>query len=446
MQRTSLKRAGLYFAAVLILAAVTAAETTTQDSTEAPLVILGARLVDTSVAGPGEPVTVLVQDQIIHAVAGEVEIPSDARVIDARGKYLLPGLADMHNHLRSGTFLPGDKPAEILQQMLPWGITTVFDPAVHGAAYQLLRDEIGKDPDAYPRVFLTAGLFTAPKGWGRGHQPLSAAEARTVVQSMQASGSDAVKLMYDDMSWATTRPFAVLDRAVMAAIIDEAHRLGMKAFVHAPVLELAAEAVEANVDCLLHGIISDPVSPEFIESMLEHGTCYMSTLTMFHTNAGYAAWADRLEEFDKYERLDPAILDAFRLPAVQGGTARLDNTAYAARQLPVLRENLLRVANAGVPIVIGTDTGIPGVLPGIALQLELVMHVDAGLSPRQALNAATRNAAAMLDQASVFGSIEPGLAADILILDANPLEDIRNIRDIYRVIHAGRVYDPELAR
>lgn len=171
MQRTSLKRAGLYFAAVLILAAVTAAETTTQDSIEAPLVILGARLVDTSVAGPGEPVTVLVQDQIIHTVASEFEIPSDARVIDARGKYLLPGLADMHNHLRSGTFLPGDKPAEILQQMLPWGITTVFDPAVHGAAYQLLRDEIGKDPDAYPRVFLTAGLFTAPKGWGRGHPP-----------------------------------------------------------------------------------------------------------------------------------------------------------------------------------------------------------------------------------------------------------------------------------
>jgi imidazolonepropionase-like amidohydrolase len=437
-----LKRAGLFFVALSILAA----DATAQDSTEAPLAIVGARLVDTSVAEPGEPVTVLVQDQIIQAVAGGIEIPADARVIDARGKYLLPGLADMHNHLRSGTFVPGDNPTQILQQMLPWGITTVFDPAVHGSGYQLLRDEISKDPDSFPRVFLTNGLFTAPNGWGRGHQPLSAAEARTVVQSMQASGSDAVKLMYDDMSWATTRPFAVLDPAIMAAIIDEAHRLGMKAFVHAPVLELAAEAVQANVDCLLHGIISEPVSPELIESMLEHGTCYMSTLTMFHTNAGYAAWADRLEDFDKHDRLAPAILDAFRLPAVQRGTARLDNTAFAAQQLPVLRENLLRVANAGVPIVLGTDTGIPGVLPGIALQLELVMHVDAGLSSRQALDAATRNAAAMLDQTRVFGSIEPGLAADILILDANPLDDIRNIREIYRVIHAGRVYDPKLAR
>ncbi len=437
-----MKRAGLFFAALSILAA----DATAQDSTEAPLVILGARLVDTSIAEPGEPVTVLVQDQIILAIDGEIEIPSDARVIDARGKFLVPGLADMHNHLRSGTFVPGDNPTQILQQMLPWGITTVFDPAVHGSGYQRLRDEISKDPDSFPRVFLTNGLFTAPNGWGRGHQPLSAAEARTVVQSMQASGSDAVKLMYDDMSWATTRPFAVLDPAIMAAIIDEAHRLGMKAFVHAPVLELAAEAVEADVDCLLHGIISEPVSPELIESMLEHGTCYMSTLTMFHTNAGYAAWADRLEDFDKHDRLDPAILEAFRLPAVQRGTARLDNTAFAAQQLPVLRENLLRVAKAGVPIVLGTDTGIPGVLPGIALQLELVMHVDAGLSSRQALDGATRNAAAMLDQTSVFGSIEPGLAADILIVDANPLDDIRNIREIYRVIHAGRVYDPKLAR
>ena len=437
-----MNHAGLFFAALSILAA----DATAQDSAEAPLAILGARLVDTSGAESGDPVIVLVQDQIIQAVAVEIEIPSDARVINAEGKYLLPGLADMHNHLRSGTFVPGDKPAQILQQMLPWGITTVFDPAVHGSAYQLLRDEISKDPDSFPRVFLTDGLFTAPKGWGRGHEPLSASEARTMVQSMKASGSDAVKLMYDDMSWATTRPFAVLDPAIMAAIIDEAHRLGMKAFVHAPVLELAAEAVEADVDCLLHGIISDPIGPELIESMLEHGTCYMSTLTMFHTNAGYAAWADRLEEFDKYDRLDPAMLEAFRLPAVQGGTARLDNTAFAAQQLPVLRANLLRVAKAGVPIVLGTDTGIPGVLPGIALQLELVMHVDAGLSPSQALDGATRNAAAMLDQASVFGSIAPGLAADILIVDANPLEDIRNIREIYRVIHAGRVYDPQLAR
>ena len=393
-----MKRAGLFFAAFAILAA----DATTLDSSEVPLAIVGARLVDTSAVEPGEPVTVLVQNRIIQAVAGEIEIPPDARILNAEGKYLLPGLADMHNHLRSGTFLPGDKPAQILQQMLPWGITTVFDPAVHGSAYQLLRGEISKDPYSFPRVFLTNGLFTAPKGWGRGHQPLSASEARTLVQSMKASGSDAVKLMYDDMSWATTRPFAVMDPAIMAAIIDEAHRLGMKAFVHAPVLELAAEAVAADVDCLLHGIISDPVSPELIESMLEHGTCYMSTLTMFHTNAGYAGWADRLEEFDKYDRLDPATLEAFRLPAVQGGTARLDNTAFAAQQLPVLRENLLRVANAGVPIVLGTDTGIPGVLPGVALQLELVMHVDAGLSSRQALDGATRNAAAMLDQESVW--------------------------------------------
>jgi len=162
-----LKHAGLFFAALSILAA----DVTAQDSAEAPLAILGARLVDTSGAESGDPVIVLVQDRIIQAVAGEIEIPSDARVINAEGKYLLPGLADMHNHMRSGTFVPGDKPTQILQQMLPWGITTVFDPAVHGSAYQLLRDEISKDPDSFPRVFLTNGLFTAPKGWGRGHEP-----------------------------------------------------------------------------------------------------------------------------------------------------------------------------------------------------------------------------------------------------------------------------------
>ena len=153
----------------------------------------------------------------------------------------------------------------------------------------------------------------------------------------------------------------------------------MIAFVHAPILELATQALEDGADCLIHGILSDPVDAAFLDLMKRNDACYMSTLVMFETNAGYGAWADRMQSFDLEQRLDSSAMDLFR--RVPSGTARLDNTAWAVERLPVLRQNLLTVANAGVRIVIGTDTGIPGVLPGIATQLEMVMHVEAGLAP-----------------------------------------------------------------
>jgi len=228
-----------------------------------------------------------------------------------------------------------------------------------------------------------------------------------------------------------------MDRNVMAAIIDEAHRQGMKAFAHAPILELAREVLEDGVDCLLHGIISDPVDEAFIALMKRNNACYISTLTMFHTNAGYAVWADRLEAFDLGDRLDPQDLELFR--KAPSGTARLDNTAWTAERLPLLTANLRAVHQAGIPLVIGTDTGIPGVLPGIAAQIELALHVEAGLLPMQALGAATSNAAAMMDRQNEFGGIAEGLQADLLILAADPRRDIHNVGKIRHVIRAGRL-------
>jgi imidazolonepropionase-like amidohydrolase len=163
----------------------------------------------------------------------------------------------------------------------------------------------------------------------------------------------------------------------------------------------------------------------------------MSTLVMFETNSGYGPWADRMQSFDLEQRLDSSAMDLFR--RVPSGTARLDNTAWAVERLPVLRQNLLAVANAGVRVVIGTDTGIPGVLPGIATQLEMVMHVEAGLSPGATLRAATTNAASVVGAAGEFGTLAPGAAADLLLLDADPRDDIANVRRIRHVIRAGRL-------
>ena len=118
------------------------------------------------------------------------------------------------------------------------------------------------------------------------------------------------------------------------------------------------------------------------------------------------------------------------------------NSAFTKDRLPTLRANLKKVFDAGIPIVLGTDTGFSGVLLGISTQLELSLLVEAGLKPNDALRAATINAARMIGREKELGTVEPGKLADLVMLDANPLEDIRNVIRVYRVIKGGEVYDP----
>ena len=244
--------------------------------------------------------------------------------------------------------------------------------------------------------------------------------------------------MYDDLRWATTQPFLVMDREIATAIIDEAHRQGLMSFAHAPIQELAKHLVEDGVDCLIHGIISEPIDAEFIDMMKRNNTCYISTLTMYQTKAGFGEWADQLKQSDLNKRLNPAAVELIRkLPT---NTARFDNSAWTAERLPVLRLNLFTVHGAGIPVLIGTAAGMPGVLPGISTQLELIMHQEAGLDPVDILRAATSTVAEVLDRKGVFGTLRGGAQADLLVLDADPRLDVGNVRRIRHVIRAGRVH------
>ncbi|MAF83143.1 MAG: amidohydrolase family protein [Gammaproteobacteria bacterium] len=404
------------------------------------LVIRGGTLIDPGRDDLGVPGTIIVQNGLIIAVqpGDNSPAPPSAQVLDASGGYVMPGIADMHNHLRSGMFKPGGNPAAVLSSLLDWGVTATLDPGVPVDEFDQLRNEVSRDRSAYPRTFLVRGVFTTDGGWGKGYTPETPDEARAIVREIKAAGSDGVKLMYDDMRWATTRPFAVMDREIAIAIIDEAHKQELMSFAHAPILELAKHLLEAGVDCLVHGIISEPVDAEFIDLMKRGNTCYISTLTMFQTNVGYDKWVDRLEKFDLNKRLNPAAMEIFR--KAPSGTSRLDNTAWTVARLPVLRLNLFTVYGAGIPVLIGTDTGIPGVLPGISAQLELVMHQEAGLDPIDVLRAATTTAASVFNRKGVFGTLREGAQADLLVLDADPRLDVGNVRRIHHVIRAGRVH------
>lgn len=406
------------------------------------LVIEGGYLIDPSAPGRAGPGALLIRDGRIAEVRGPepFPVPDGARVIDARGLYIVPGLADMHNHLRTGTWLLDGDPEPVAKSLLAWGITTVLDPASPPAFYRPMKDRLTAEPDAYPRVYLVRGLFTAPGGWGMpgGYAPASEAEARELVRRVRAAGTDAIKIMYDDMRWATTRPFVAMEPAIMRALVDEAHRQGLKAFVHAPILAFAREAVEAGADALMHGIISEPVDDAFITLMRERGTSYVSTLALFQTTVQLAALAERLLALDQSGFLDRQLSAILGLPQLGGG--RTMNPAWSADKLPIVIDNLRRLHAGGINIAIGTDAGIPGLLPGSSTHLELELHVEAGLTPVEALRAATAAGARMIDGSDEFGILAPGTSADLLLLPRDPRLDITALRYPVAVMRAGRMH------
>lgn len=409
--------------------------------------VTGATLIDGTGRVPIKDAVIVIKGSRISQVGanGKIKIPKDATVIDARGKFVMPGLADMHNHLRDGSlnFSPQINPKS-LTRLLAFGVTTIFNPQTGVRQFASLKSLTAQDSSPYPRVFATGPLVTVKggslsPGGPDVRSPETVEAARAVIKELKTANVDAIKLGYDDLTWAVKKPLPLLDAGIVQTIIEEAHRQGLKVFVHAPMLKPAKAVLRAGADGLLHGIIDEAVDAEFIALMKKNKALYVSTLALFENVAGAAGWSRRQAAYDEHKLFAQSVYDQL---AAQSTASFLNNASFTRERLPGLRANLKAVHDAGIPIVIGTDTGFPGVLLGLATQLELLLHAEAGLKTDAIIRAATINAARMIDRERDFGTIEAGKFADLLILDANPLDDIRNIKRIHRVVKGGSVFDP----
>ncbi len=373
--------------------------------------------------------------------------PNDAMRIDGNGKFVVPGLIDAHVHVvhvLDFAHVTGD---EVLPLYLAAGVTSVRSTGDEIVAATLVSRFAEAHPESSPRIFTCSPLLDA-------NPPIHRDVGQAVTDPTE------VPALLEDLSrWnvSTVKIYAGTARPVGKAIIDECHRRGL--FVTAHLGNYSAQdAVADGIDGLEHiwsvfnysfpsdatnepGYrgrldLTNPKCLALIEELVKHKTYVDPTLAVFRNMVLLPDVAEVRDHPDNSlvpQRLKdfwPVYLDRTGCP--QGGALE-----DRRREFSKYQELTGMLYRAGVPLLVGTDSPEPNVTPGFSLHQELEMLVESGLPPAAALRAATLNNAIVLGQKDHLGSIAVGKQADLILLNANPLDDIRNTRQIELVIRSG---------
>jgi len=399
---------------------------------------------------------VLVVGNRIAAVgpARAVSVPAGTPVLGDAGKWILPGLVDAHVHFfQSGGLYTRPDMVDLtarvpyareraavrarlettLRRTLRSGITAVLDAG--GPMWNFeVRAFAARTPLA-PRVAVAGPLLSPVKRpeLDTGDPPIlqvtDPGVARALVRTQATLRPDLVKL------WWIVPPGSTVEswRPVARAAIEEAHRLGLRVGVHATELTTARAAVAEGADLLCHDVVDADVDEAFVDALRARGTVYVSTLVVFEATAAVFQRQVRFSPL-ALEVADPAALasvtDPFPLPERY-------RAAPPQGIRPAARRNVVRLVRAGIPVAAGSDAGNIGTFHGPALHRQLLLLEEAGLSRGEALAAATLGAAQALGREGELGSVQVGKLADLLVLEASPLADLRNTARIHAVVKDG---------
>jgi imidazolonepropionase-like amidohydrolase len=420
-------------------------------SLSAQVIVLNhATVIDGTGAAPVEGQAIIMADGKIREMgpAAQIEIPEGAQVVDVSGKYIMPGIINLHGHVGMTKGLVQDiknytreNADENLKTYALYGVTTTTSMGTDADIILEIRDEQRRGKVNGARVFTALQGFTALGGYptkvpgvkGVAQEAASAAQARAWVDQLADKGADIAKM------WVDTHhgEYPKISEEIRKAIIEQAHKRRLLAFAHLYELADAKSLMDAGLDMIAHSVRDKAVDKELISKIKSRNATYVPTLMREISTYVYSEPPQWLDDPFFTKRVDAATIQAVKtkLKATQSDPKTVEQ---GKQDLKMAMRNLKLLGDAGVRIGFGTDTGPPARFPGFFEHMEMELMVEAGLKPMDVIVAFSKTASETLRVQKEFGTLAKGKAADLIVLDKNPLENIRNTRSIDAVYLAGR--------
>ena len=433
----------LRFCFLLLLAAACAPAET--------IVFRNFTLIDGNGGPPVSNAAMVIVDGRIQAVGPGAGIPNPpgAQVLDFTDKYIMPGIINLHGHVgnvigleQNPKFFTRENIQHDLNVYASYGVTTVASMGTDQDLIFTIRDEQRSGRPVMTRVYTAGQGFVYPGSVGVlpgvTFSVTNPAEVAKDMDELARKHPDYVKMWVDDnLGHAKKMPIEIA-----TAVIREGHRHGLRVFTHLFYLDDAQKLSDAGVDAFMHSIRDRPVDDALIASMKAHHVWQAAaTLTREMSMFVYAKTPPFASDPFFTSSVPYKLVDQLKSPEYQKKFAANPDAMKYEGYLKMAQRNLKRLADAGIPFGMGTDSGPPGRFPGFFEHEEMRLMVEAGLTPSQVITAATKRGAEFLG-AKDLGTLEKGKWADLIILDKNPLEDIRNTRAILDVYIAGQRWSP----
>jgi len=390
----------------------------------------GARVIDGTIGAPIEDATIVVRDGRIAALgpAARVAIPADAVRTTLAGKTVIPGLINSHGHVGDTVGLAADRYSadnvmRDLRTYAAYGVTSVVSLGGDRQPGFGARDSQRTPGLDRARIWVAGPVL----------EPTSPADARKLVAEDAAMKVDIVKIRVDD----TLGTVKKMPPEIYRAVIDEAHKRGLRVAVHVFYLADAKAVLDAGADFIAHSVRDASVDDAMIAAMKRRNVCLSPTLMREVSTFVYESTPPFFSDPLFLKHADAAAVAALREPARQAEMRASPAAQRYKVALDVASRNLKKLSDAGITIAMGTDTGPPARFQGYFELMELELMAKAGLTPRQVLASATRDAARCLKIDTEVGTLERGKWADFVALDADPLADISNAKKIDSVWIAG---------
>ena len=429
------------FIFMIIIGANLGGKVAAQDVSD--LFLVGANIIDPSTQEVRRG-NLLIREGVIVGAPQVAPADFSGDTMNLDKKWVIPGLVDLHVHTFGNALLtapvPVDTPgpAGVAQRMLYAGVTSFLD--LFGGAHEdqlfELRDRQRAGEIGGAEMFASLSCITAPGGHGTqvgipARTVSTPEEARRTVENLALRHPDAIKIIYGSES----SPTPVIDKDTMFAAVEAARANGLKTVVHVETWPRARDAVEAGATAITH--IPDGDMPEDLaRTMAASDVAVIPTLTAHTDTESFIGEPEVLDNPLARALTTSDVIEDYRSDEV---LAQLETLKPQLEIMAASRFRSVRtMVDAGVTVLLGTDSGVPGTIQGYSVHRELIKLVAAGLSPWQALAAATTDAGGFLDRR--YG-VTPGSEANLIVLDASPLEDIRNTQKIVSIIHHGYLVD-----